>query len=190
MTDKAIIGLIVNDKRYLSICKKIVKNKSHLAEDLYQELILNILETKDNRINLAYKEKRLEIYLYGIANNLWSRRTQIKKHGTHGTSVFFEHDYLNVLNYQIIDDNYNYERDNLENKLIEIIKKDCNSQEMGIRYKARVFNYSNNNIANLQDIKDNFKTPKEFSISSKIPYSAVWKACNEYKNTLKKKLIK
>lgn len=189
MTQKHIIDTIVKDKRYIGICKKIVgKSKQHLSDDLYQELILSILECKDDRFNKAYNENRLEVYLYGTATYLWSRNNQVRYCGEHNTSVFFEHNLsIDSLNLQIVDSGYNYELDELENKLISIIKKDCDSQEMCTRYKARVFNLSNDDIAKI-DVIEGCKNPRQFAESSKIPYSAVWKVCNEYKKSLKQRL--
>lgn len=188
MTQQSIIDLIVKDGRYKSICKKIVGTKKHLADDLYQELMLSVLECEDERFNNANKDNRLEVYLYGVATFLWSRNNQVKNYGEHGTSVFFEHDLsIENLNIQIADNSYNFDRDELENKLINIIKKDCDSQEMCIRYKARVFNLSHNDIAKIDNI-EGCKNPRQFAESSQIPYSAVWKVCNEYKKTLKQRL--
>jgi hypothetical protein len=60
---------------------------------------------------------------------------------------------------------------------------------MDVRYRARVFNYSNGNPAGLEiNGYAICKNAREFSISSGIKYSALIKTCNEYKQTLKDKL--
>jgi hypothetical protein len=69
----------------------------------------------------------------------------------------------------------------------KIIAKDSDSDRMEIRYRARVYNHSNNNIAGFEAIKS-FKNAGRFSQYIGIKRCAIYKSCREYQEILKSKL--
>lgn len=154
--------------------------------------MLAICETKDDRLVRAYNEGRLEIFIVGMINNIWGKRGRFKQHEDGSTSPLMvysntyniESEERKQINQMSLD--YNHKADSIWDATKTILKNECESNDMKIRYPARVYNYSNNNIAGL-NIKA-FSNARQFAESSGIPYSAVWKTCNEYKKDLKDKL--
>lgn len=214
ITNQDLINIIVNDKRYKSICKSIVKRQTHLADDLYQEAMLAIIENKDDRLMNAYNQSRLEVFIVGILNNIWNMRGRSKSYINGQTSNLMEYssgfninslqeklnvnsehfevspfDYnpivRRVINRESLD--YDPKADHVFMAAKEIIKKDCESNDKVVRYKARVYNYSNNNIAGLE-VGKSYKNARQFSKTIEIPYSAIHRTCSEYKSYLNKQL--
>lgn len=169
----------------MSVSERIVYPRCHLAEELIQILCLNILECNDNRYLEAYSGGYLKQFLCACLFRLWHNKDRKKKYKKSTTNDLFEHCDLAINIDELIDDNHDYDKKTIE-KMIDIIKKDCDSSNQGIFYKSRVFNYSHNNIAELDAI--GFNSAAEFSRNSKIPKTAVQQACIAYKKYLKKKL--
>jgi DNA-directed RNA polymerase specialized sigma24 family protein len=174
ITTRNIIDLIVKDKRYLSVCKGVAK-KPHLTDDLYQEFILALLEINDNRLVEANNGKFLEVFCVGVINNIWINKDRVKSYESGKTSPFFE--YCNTIE---LDESLHFESNVTEyNYTYEYVKKvvdkEVDSSNKDTMYKARVFNYS----------YFEYKNPKKFSEHSKIPYQAVIKTCQQYKEKLK-----
>ena len=119
---------------------------------------------------------------------MWRNRNRKKKYNKANTNHLFEHC------------DYEYSLDNIEQsdipvdkylieKMIEIIKEDCVSTDENLFYKARVFNYSNGNIAGLPNL-EGFESASDFSRQSNIPQQAVIQTCAVYKKYLKERLKK
>lgn len=63
-----IVNVIVKDKSFKQICNKIA-NRAELADDLYQHIILEILEDKAGKIRIAYQNNQLKFYFVRLALN-------------------------------------------------------------------------------------------------------------------------
>lgn len=212
ITQSDLINKIVNDGRYKSICKKLTGVRTHLADDLYQETMLTVLETPIGEIKKWHSGGYIEFYIQRIASSVWKKRNRVKYHEDGCTSVLMEYSssfnveankenscedgeftdkhplVRRVINQESID--YNPKADVVFEATKKILKEDCNSNELQIRYMARVYNYSNNNIAGLE-IKDGLEAcenANKFAASSGINYPAVSKVCRKYRNILQDKL--
>ena len=99
MTNVDIIESLSKDNRFKSICKKIAK-KPHLADDLYQEFFLSLLEIKDERLIEAKKGGYLEVLCVGIISNIWGKRYRVKTYVNGSTSTLYEmcefHNYIDA----------------------------------------------------------------------------------------------
>lgn len=177
---------------------------------------------KEKLIELESKSE-LEIYIVGIINKLWNKRNQVKYHHDGSTSPFmeysntyyvcghaaivnkgnenFEENELSYSNHSTIrrhvnevSKSYDPKADKVFYATKKILNEDCNSNDMDRRYKARVYNFSHDNMIGLTDGKGNWiagaKNPRQFAESSNIPYSAVIKTYNSYKEILRNKLKK
>lgn len=210
MNNQQLIEIIAKDKSYLPLCQRIVKrsySRDCIAEDLYQETMLAVCSVQDNRLINAYNDGYLQVFVVGIINNIWNKRKAIKYHIDGSTSPLFDysstiesdwsfHDKdnnkLNLFDRRFISDislDYNPDIDMLFTATKKIIKADCNSEKMCIRYKARVYNHSNNNIANL-DCTESFNNSRQFAKYIGINYPAIRKTCNQYLKILTDKLTK
>lgn len=192
-----LLDKVVNDGRYLSICRQLVGVRKHLADDLRQEaMIVVCLMDKEKLIELESKSE-LEIYIVGIINKLWNKRNQVKYHHDGSTSPFMEYTSTTTDERRLVNSeyfNYDPKADKVFYATKKILKEDCNSNDMDRRYKARVYNFSHDNMIGLTDGKGNWiagaKNPRQFAESSNIPYSAVIKTYNSYKEILRNKLNK
>lgn len=149
--------------------------KPHLTDDLYQEFILSLLEIKDNRLIEAKEGMFLEVFCIGVINNIWGKKNRVKSYATSSTSPLFE--YCNTIE---LDESVHFESQQIEysytyDYVKNVVDKEIDSNNKDTMYKARVFNYS----------YFEYKNPKVFSEKSKIPYQAVIKTCQQYKDKLK-----
>lgn len=74
MSYENVISEIVNNREIRDIANKIASNKS-LSEDLYQEIILKLLELDKEKIKTLYKKKELNYYIVRIAISLYRNPT-------------------------------------------------------------------------------------------------------------------
>lgn len=196
MTNNDIIESLSKDNRFKSICKKIAK-KPHLADDLYQEFFLSLLEIKDDRLIEAKEGGYLEVLCVGIISNIWGKRYRVKTYKTGNTSTMYEMcnfykvirntDHDSCLFDEVKEDHlpesqeeYDFERDLKEILLHHIIDKYKESRNETERFEARVFYYS----------KFKYKNPKQFAIASDIPYLVCLRAYKRFKNKVKEELCK
>lgn len=197
-----IIDYIINNPKYINVCKKITYT---LWQDLWQESVLEILKIDKNKLHDAYINHYLDFYIIKIITGVWRNRGRVKsyKSGTTSPLYYFTNynkdEFNDPIYYEInkdcntqvkfLENIYHDEIDTFYIKAKQIIINDCNSEDMDVRYRARVFNYCNGNPAELEiNGYAICKNAREFSISSGIKYGALLKACNEYKQTLKDKL--
>jgi hypothetical protein len=198
------INTIVSNPKYINVCKKITPS---LWQDLWQESVLEILKIDKNKLHDAYINDYLDFYIIKIITGVWRNRGRVKsyKSGTTSPLYYFTNynkdEFNDPIYYEInkdcntqvkfLENIYHDEIDTFYIKAKQIIINDCNSEDMDVRYRARVFNYSNGNPAELEiNGYAICKNAREFSISSGIKYSALIKTCNEYKESLKNKLYK
>jgi hypothetical protein len=175
-----VIEQIAKDKRYKSICKKIAK-RPELVDELYSEFLLAICEMGNDK--LSDHKEHIEVYCVGIINNIWNKGHQIthKKNSNGKTSVFFNYcDYSIGEPSYVQDTTYDINIDICYVLAKRQLEADINSTDKNIMYKSRVYNYSINE----------YKNPLQFSKDSKIPYGAVMKQFNQYKERLKEILKK
>jgi len=195
ISNAEISELLIKDEKYTLFCKKLVKKRTHLVDELIQITAMTILETKDNRFIDAFKNGYIRNYICATIYKIWSRRNNHKIYKTSSTHELFDYsntiliDEEKVINY-LIENNNNTEdlnKDKICKYLIDIIREECNSNDPKVFYRAKVFNYSNNNIAGLEtDI--GFKSPSCFAYSSGIQKDAVFNVCKRYKVYLKERL--
>lgn len=200
MTNVDIIESLSKDNRFKSICKKIAK-KPHLADDLYQEFFLSLLEIKDERLIEAKKGGYLEVLCVGIISNIWGKRYRVKTYVNGSTSTLYEmcefHNYIdaetrledvssliagktNEEHLPESTDEYDFDRDLNEILLHHVIDKYKESRNETERFEARVFYYS----------KFKYKNPKQFSRASEIPYLVCLRAYKRFKTKVKEELCK
>lgn len=200
MTNVDIIESLSKDNRFKSICKKIAK-KPHLADDLYQEFFLSLLEIKDERLIEAKKGGYLEVLCVGIISNIWGKRYRVKTYVNGSTSTLYEmcefHNYIdaetrledvssliagktNEEHLPESTDEYDFDRDLNEILLHHVIDKYKESRNETERFEARVFYYS----------KFKYKNPKQFAIASEIPYLVCLRAYKRFKTKVKEELCK
>ena len=200
MTNVDIIESLSKDNRFKSICKKIAK-KPHLADDLYQEFFLSLLEIKDERLIEAKKGGYLEVLCVGIISNIWGKRYRVKTYVNGSTSTLYEmcefHNYIdaetrledvssliagktNEEHLPESTDEYDFDRDLNEILLHHIIDKYKESRNETERFEARVFYHST----------FKYKNPKQFSRASEIPYLVCLRAYKRFKTKVKEELCK
>ena len=198
MTNVDIIESLSKDNRFKSICKKIAK-KPHLADDLYQEFFLSLLEIKDERLIEAKKGGYLEVLCVGIISNIWGKRYRVKTYVNGSTSTLYEmcdfHKHISVQEQHSGGDNisevteehlpesteeYDFDRDLNEILLHHIIDKYKESRNETERFEARVFYHST----------FKYKNPKQFSRASEIPYLVCLRAYKRFKTKVKEELCK
>lgn len=68
MTSAQIADLISRDKTYYAICRKIARS-TDLADDLYQHILLLILENKAGNIEAVYNAGNLKWYFVRLCTN-------------------------------------------------------------------------------------------------------------------------
>jgi hypothetical protein len=196
MTHDKVIEVIISNDSYLKYCHKLASPRTHIAEDLYQETILAICETKDDRFVKAHKDGYLSPFVIKTIRNIWLKRNTFKQHTDGSTSPLME--YANTLQnvdafdfdrtyINQISKDYDPTADIVFEAAKKIIAKDSDSDRMEIRYRARVYNHSNNNIAGFEAIKS-FKNAGRFSQYIGIKRCAIYKSCREYQEILKSKL--
>ena len=200
MTNVDIIESLSKDNRFKSICKKIAK-KPHLADDLYQEFFLSLLEIKDERLIEAKKGGYLEVLCVGIISNIWGKRYRVKTYVNGSTSTLYEmcefHNYIDAetrledvssliagkTNEEHLPESteeYDFNRDLNEILLHHIIDKYKESRNETERFEARVFYHST----------FKYKNPKQFSRASEIPYLVCLRAYKRFKTKVKEELCK
>lgn len=75
MTKGEIINQIALQPKYLGICRAVAgRRHESLAEDLYQELFLFLLEMPDERLSQVY-EGRFENYYFGMAKRQFESKS-------------------------------------------------------------------------------------------------------------------
>lgn len=179
---KAVLTEIISDNRYKSICRQVATSK-HLADDLYQEFILSILETEQSKLSAAKDGGYLEVFCVGVINNIWGKRNRAKSYVVGKTSPLFE--YCNTIEVDDVNrfikpsDGYNIRYDYVSKEIEKHIKEQMNSTDKDTMYNSRVFYYSN----------FTYKNPMQFSKKSKIPYQAVIATCRKYRKYLEDKFI-
>lgn len=216
-THPNLIDKIVKDGRYKSICKGLVGNKRHLADDLYQESMMAILELKDDRLFRADAEGRLEVFIVGLINNIWHNRNRAKSYGCGSTSPLME--YSSTFNIESL----NGRVAGLYKDTSEIITNDTFDSNKSIRrvisqtsldYNPKIDQvfeatkkivredcHSNETKvwypARVYNYSSNdiaglnvvaFDNPRQFAKDSKIPYSSVYKTYCLYKQSLQQRL--
>jgi len=191
-----IVNSIVANQSYKNLCKKIAK--TDIANDLYQEFILAVLEAKTEKLEKAFNGKYLNVYCVGIIYNLWSMRNRRKAYKNGKTSNLHQlTDWginLDGLNDPTNEDSNNendkYERrffqdlfsedpdDNLDENFSivkEEIERCMNSTDKTTHYDAHVlfnsFLY--------------YKNPREFSRETGIEYMAVRQSIQRISNKIK-----
>lgn len=191
---RQIIEELSKQLKYKSICIKIAV-RHDLADDLYQEFFLSLLNIKDDRLILAYEGKYLEVFCYGIIHNIWSMRGRCKKYEKGSTSPLYNAT-DNIYNLDMFDDvevidvpDYLDPHTLLEimeeshitkDDIIKQVERDKTSTDRTTMFRAHVFYQS----------MFNFKNPRKFAEVSNIPYRVVLHSFNEYKSHLNKQLCK
>lgn len=183
----------------MSICKQIAK-RPHLADDLYQEFFLSLLEIKDERLVEAYNGGYLEVLCVGIINNIWGKRDRVKTYVNGRTSPLYEtrgvliingkesedSDYDNwggfILAERLVDETpeYDFKRDIDETILHHIIDKYKESVNQDERFISRVFWYS----------KFKYKNVGQFAKESGIPRGVCYAAYKRFKQKIKEEICK
>lgn len=201
MTNVDIIESLSKDNRFKSICKKIAK-KPHLADDLYQEFFLSLLEIKDERLIEAKKGGYLEVLCVGIISNIWGKRYRVKTYVNGSTSTLYEmcefHKTITIEERlpssnsenrisEVFEEHlpesteeYDFNRDLNEILLHHVIDKYKESRNETERFEARVFYHST----------FKYKNPKQFSRASEIPYLVCLRAYKRFKTKVKEELCK
>ena len=196
MTHKQVIEVIISNDSFLKYCHKLASPRTHIAEDLYQETILAICETKDDRFVKAHKEGYLSPFVIKTIRNIWLKRNTFKQHTDGSTSPLME--YANTLQnvdafdfdrtyINQISKDYDPTADIVFEAAKKIIDKDINSGNIDRWYKSSVYNYSNNNIVGFDALKS-FTTAGKFSQYVGIKRCAIYKTCREYQERLNGKL--
>jgi DNA-directed RNA polymerase specialized sigma24 family protein len=188
---RQIIEELAKQPKYKSICIKIAVRQD-LADDLYQEFFLSLLNIKDDRLTLAYEGKYLEVFCYGIIHNIWSMRGRCKKYENGSTSPLYNAT-DNIYNLDMFEDievldhldphtalELLEEADISKEDIIKQVEKDKTSTDRTTMFRAHVFYQS----------MFNFKNPRKFAEVSNIPYRVVLHSFNEYKSHLNKQLCK
>lgn len=201
MTNSEIIESLSKDNRFKSICKKTAK-KPHLADDLYQEFFLSLLEIKDDRLIEAKERGYLEVLCVSIISHIWGKRYRVKTYQKGSTSTLYEmcnfHKHIGVeersdgkgnenRTHEVseehipsTEDEYDFDRDLNEILLHHVIDSYKESKNETERFEARVFYYS----------RFKYKNPKQFSIASEIPYLVCLRAYKRFKTKIKEELCK
>jgi DNA-directed RNA polymerase specialized sigma24 family protein len=65
MNKAQIIDVIAKDGEYIKACKSIAKN-NYLADDLYQELMVILLEYNEDKLILIWEQKRIKWFIISI----------------------------------------------------------------------------------------------------------------------------
>jgi hypothetical protein len=172
---------ICHNVKYKAICRTIAK-REHLADDLYQEFILRLLEQSDSKVNEAHEQGYLEWYCISIINSIWNQRNRIKTYTVGKTSPLFE--YSNVIDTEFSftqpTPTYDVDFDYTQERALDIIKSEYDSPNNELMYTARVFFHSNYT----------FKNTRKFAEKSTIGYRSLIKTCTKYKKMLIDKLKK
>lgn len=133
----------------------------------------------------------------GIINNIWGKRTRVKKNYTEGrTSPLFE---ITQTSFEITygNDDHQNRNDSIREDQLEptienydevidhefmmaraFIEKKKQSKDINDRYRARIYDYSTTM----------YKNPRQFAKAVDIPYNAVLEAFNTFKEQLKNEL--
>lgn len=93
-----MIEQIAKEPKYKSFCRKIAYN-NHLWEDLYQEVMIKVIENQDRISSL--NDEEIELYIYGTAWTTWHNkkqgRTKVKTHSAETSPLYSIADNLNDL---------------------------------------------------------------------------------------------
>lgn len=183
----------------MSICKQVAK-RPHLADDLYQEFFLTLLEIKDDRLIKANEEGYLEVLCVGVINNIWGKRDRVKTYVNGKTSPLHEamdmavrierqrhDDQVESMINVIYEEHLSAESDEYDfNKDIDVIKAHHaidtykESSNVSDRFRARVFYY----------VETKYKNVRRFSAASGIPYRVCLTAYHAFKEKIKQDLCK
>ena len=176
-----IITSIVNEKKYVSICKKLAKSP-HLAEDLYQEFMLQVLEIKDDRLTKANEGNYLTVFCVGIINNIWNNRGRVKSYSNGSTSPLFEFSRSRAegVDYEYLLESKEYDStiDVKYDKALEVINKDRSSNNKTVWFESNIFYHSTHTHSN----------PYQLSKNSNIYYRTAYNAYKNYLKRLKEKI--
>jgi len=168
-----IINEIVSEPKYKSICKKLARIP-YLADELYQEFILQILENKDGRLIKAKENNYLTIFCVGIINNIWNSRNRVKCYTNGNTSPLFEFSRgveVDESTFKEVNGNdYDSSIDERHDKVIKQIETDRNSEDKGLWFEANVFYHATNTHKNVYQLSKN----------SNIYYGTAFKAYKSY----------
>lgn len=175
VTNSEVVEIIYNDNSFRGLCKNIAKREM-IAQELHSEFILELLETKDNRLVDAYNDGSIKFLCVYIIKAIWSKRGKVKTTNGGKTNPLHE-----VCNYGLsIEDHNDIEAEPEEievsrtvfqqnkhkvtvEKIKEIIENERQSENSSDRFKASVYYHST----------FTFKNPKQFHYHSKIPYQGV-----------------
>lgn len=129
MTRDEIINKVVANNDYKKICLRIA-GEQNLADDLYQELMIIIIEYKHSIIETAYNNNQLDFFIIRIAANMCRNKYHpfYKGHIEFGKRIS-EQNIISEILHDDIASKIQHEK-NIEalNKEIESIEKEYNGQ--------------------------------------------------------------
>lgn len=172
MTKDAIIKEIAKDPEYQRACKKIAAN-SYLADELYQEVMLVLLEYPEEKILKIYEEKRIKWFVISILVKMC--------HST--TSPFFKK--IRKFSYlsQAIESNDSHPR------------AECEPDPVQINELAEIVDMSEKELLNTEDgyeklllkLSVEMQSVQKLSQEMNANYLSIWISINNYKKKLKRK---
>lgn len=125
MTKSEIISKVVNDGQFLKICKKIT-GSDPLTEDLFQEVILILLEKDEQLIVDTYNRNELKyLFVRIVINNFKSNNSPfaVKYRKIFSNSVSIEDSFIDTIAPEVCEPLFNYEL------IKEDLKKPATSKE-------------------------------------------------------------
>lgn len=165
MTRNEIIDQVSKDKSYIEFCKKVCSGKD-IHKDLYQYVMLTILEMDGAKIEDIHNRVGIKAYIFGIIYK------SIK-----GNRSSFQAEYEGKLNLEDIDyKNFVFTDDEEDpalehlDKFDEALSKECNACIMKGVYPAQVRIY---------EIYEQTGSYKTVSQDTRIPYKTVRRYVHE-----------
>jgi hypothetical protein len=137
MTARKIIELISNDREYKKLCRNICKDKS-LYEDLFQELIIILLEYPADKIESLYNSNQLKWFVIRILKNQADSTTSpfYKKYNKFKNNTANLSPHINWIVESKYEGEYDIEKDKFEQQVLDDFNI-CNSADE--YYKKNLF---------------------------------------------------
>ena len=169
MTRNEVIEIVANDPEYNRACRKIAVNSS-LAEDLYQELMLILLEYSEEKLIKIYEEKRIKWFIISILLKM-----------CHSTTSPF---YKNIRKFSSITEEISGRENEIED---ECHHSPCIDEIIDIvdATEDEILQTENGYEKMLLKLSVELGSVQKVSKALDIPYLSVWISLNNYKKKIK-----
>jgi len=169
MNKAQIIDVIAKDGEYVKACKSIAKN-NYLADDLYQELMIILLEYNEEKLILIWEQKRIKWFIISILLKMCHSNTspfyaKIRKFGEKS------------------DDSIDF--DELEDEEIKISKEIPDVFEILELTDEELIETEDGYAKSLLKMSVELGSVQKVSNATGIPYLSVWLSINNYKKKIK-----